>query len=132
MVEGAQSHADHEALTLSLDSFDDQPRKARAIFKAAAELARAGVGAKQFVAEVAVAMLDIDESEPDAPGRAGGADVIIDQAVDVIVADDRRIIVRIDAQFAVQDRVMIEDSRLELLLSWAAEAPAVRQLQTDQ
>ena len=61
--------------------------------------------------------------------RAG--DVAVDQLLDIGVRQER--IVRVKAEFAVQDRVVIEDGRRGLVLAIGpAKAPRMRQLQAEE
>ena len=61
--------------------------KARAVFQAAAISAGPIDRAQEFVAEIAVAMLDIDEIEAALVGALGCDDVVFDQPLDLVVAD---------------------------------------------
>ncbi len=51
---------------------DQFPQEARSVFKASAVLARAVVGTEEFVSQITVAVLEVNEIEPDLLGQAGG------------------------------------------------------------
>ena len=65
-VEGRQPHADLEAWRVGADAVRDAGQEPQPVVEAAAVLARPGPRAEQFVPEVAVAVLDVDEREPGA------------------------------------------------------------------
>ena len=67
------------------NAVDDLAHEARAVFEAAAEPSRALARAEQLVAEIAVAVLDVDESEPGFSGQRCGRDEVVDHAADLIV-----------------------------------------------
>ena len=48
------------------------------------------------MAEIAVAMLDVDEGEPRVPGQPGGADEVLDEPGDLVVGQDRRVVLDAD------------------------------------
>ena len=52
---------------------DDLPQKTRAILKTAAILPITSMRAEELMAEIAVAMLDIDEVKAELPSERGGA-----------------------------------------------------------
>ena len=64
-------------------------QEARAVLEAAAVAALAVARAQQLVAEVAVAVLDVDELKPDGVGAPRGVDEVVDEAVEVVVGHQR-------------------------------------------
>ena len=69
-VKGAQPHANGQARTLAPDPGHDLAQEAGAVLKAAAVGSGPGIGAQELVAQVAVAVLDVDESQSPAPEPA--------------------------------------------------------------
>ena len=82
------------------------------------------------MAEIAVAMLDVDEIEAEVGGDAGGAVEVFDDAFDFGVGEDG--IVGVELEARVENRVAIEDARLGLVRSvGAAVAAGVGELEAD-
>ncbi len=80
-----------------------------------------------------MAGFDVDELEADSLGESGGADVVVDQLVEVVVGPDDRVVVRVDAELGVEERVVVGDPRLELVLVVGfAEAAGVGELEADE
>ena len=74
-------------------------------------------------------MLDIDEVVAQFPGDLRGGNIAVDQHFDIGVFDQWMI--GVDTEFAIENRMAIEDSRLHpVLAKGPAEAPRMRQLQT--
>ena len=131
-VEGAQAQADAESRRLAADAGDDLAQEARAVFEAAAVASRATEGAEKLVAQVAVAVLDIDPGEAGALRQTGRVDEVLDQAGDLVVAEQDRVVVGRDAELRVQQGMTVERARLHRPAGvGAAEAAGVRQLQAD-
>jgi hypothetical protein len=116
-----------------LDAGDDVAGEAGAVFQASAEGAGPGECAEQLVREIPVTVLDVDEPEAGALRDRGGADVAVDDALEIVVAEQDRIIGGRDAEPGIEDGMMEGDLRLELLLvAGAAEAAGVGHLQADE
>jgi len=81
------------------------PQESRAVLEAAAVAAGPVDRAEEFVAQIAVAVLEIDECEPGTLGQRGCAREVLDEAGDVIVAEQR--IVGRDAELPVEQRVVV-------------------------
>ena len=111
-IERAQPHADAQARRFGADALDDLAHEARAVFEAAAIRSGPVDGAEEFVAEIAVAVLDVDEIVAALLGALGRDHVVVDQPLDLVVADHRP--ARRIAELAVEQRVVIGDDRLEL------------------
>ena len=77
-VESAEADAEVDFVSAGADAGDDFAEEAGAIFEGAAVFAGAGVGAEEFVQEVAVAMFDVDEIGAGFGGEGGGGYVILD------------------------------------------------------
>ena len=82
------------------------------------------------MAEIAVAMFDVDEIVAAGLRTLGGNDIVPDQPLDFIVADHRPLL-RV-AEFAVEQRVIIGDDRFEFgVVVRFAEAPRMSELEPD-
>ena len=82
------------------------------------------------MAEIAVTMFDVDEIETAVLGALGGNDVVVDQPLDLVVADHRPV-GRI-TEFAVEQRMIVGDDGFEFgVVVRLAEAARMRQLQPD-
>ena len=81
------------------------------------------------MAEIAVAVLEVHEVEAGALGQLGCGDEVGDEPLDLVVRHER-VVVR-HAEFPVEDRVPVEDDRLQRPGGRAAEAAGMRQLQAD-
>ena len=115
-VEHAQPHADHQVRMLVADPGDDRvAEQPRAAVEVAAEPAGPHASAEELVQQVAVAGLDVDELEADLVGQPGRGDVRVDQPLQIVVGPDDRIVVRVDAELGVQQRMVVGDPRLQLL-----------------
>ena len=112
-VEGRKPDADQQVRTLGADAGDRLAHESRAIFKTAAEISRPVVGRQQFVAQVAVAMLHVNEPEADALGHFRCGDELVDEPAQIVVADHARVVVRVDAELGVELRVVICDFRFQ-------------------
>ena len=71
------------------DRVEDVAGQSGAVLEAAAVRAGPVAGTEQFVQQVAVALLDVDEVEADGPGQARGGDVVVDQPLQLVVGDER-------------------------------------------
>ena len=81
--------------------------------------------------QIAVAVLQVQELEAELPGEAGGANVIGDDAADLVVSQER--VIRRDTELPVEDRVVVDDARLEAILPVRpAEAAGVGKLEADE
>ena len=77
-----------------------------------------------------MAGLEINKIKTQCCGALRRRDVITDQAADVAVAHQR--VIRLQFELAIEDGMPVEDHRLLLVMVVRfAEAPRVRQLQTD-
>lgn len=95
-----------------------------------AERAGPAAGGEEFVAEIAVAVLEIHEIEAAGLRAPSGGDVIVDEPPDVVVRHHR--IVFRDAEFPVEHRVAVEDHLLELaIVVRLAEAAGMGELEAD-
>ena len=88
------------------------------------------MGAQEFVSEIAMAMLEVDELIAAGLRLFGGPDVIFDQAADLVVRHHGPRI-RI-AELPVEDRMAVEDLRLESrVVVRLAETARMGELQAD-
>ena len=129
-VEGREPDADGDrpAPLVGADALGDPAQEAGAVLEGAAELPRPREARQQLVAQVPVAVLDVDEVESRLAGDAGAGDVELDQTVQFLVRD--RLLAGADPEPAVQDRVAVGDDRLRAVLAEGpAEPPGVGQLQ---
>src|SRR5450756_3185928 len=85
----------------------DLAQETRAILERAAVRAGPLERAKELVAQVAVAMLDINKGEAGPLCAPRCRDEIVDQALDIVVAHHR--IIGRKAELAIEHRVMIQD-----------------------
>ena len=70
------------------DAVDDRVQKPRAVLERPAVTARSRARAQQLVAEVAVAVLHVDEGEARAiGGESRGGDELLDQPVEVVIRE---------------------------------------------
>ena len=99
-VEGAEAHADAEAGRRAANAGDDFAQEAGAILEAAAVTSGTTPGAEELVAEVAVAVLDIDPAEAGLLREARRRDEILDEAGDLVVVEED--VVARDAELAIQ------------------------------
>ena len=132
-IKRAEADPDQESRTFPPDARDDFPRKARAVLEAPAERPRPRHRAEHLVPEVPVTVLDIDKLKSRALRQLGGANVVVDEPADLIVAQHDAVVIGRDAESGVENRMVIRDLRFQFpLVARAAEATAVRQLQADQ
>ena len=127
-VEYREPDADAEARDFRADPVGHGEEEARAVLEAAAVAAFAVARAQQLVAEVSVAVLDVDELKPDGVGAARGLDEVGNEAIDVLVFHQR------DAagKAFVEDRVEMRGERLRTVPDVRArETPRVRELETE-
>ena len=82
-------HADLQPRRFGANALDNLAHEARAVFQAAAIGAGPIDGAEEFVAEIAVTVLDVDEIVAAGLGALRGDDIVIDQPLDLVVADHR-------------------------------------------
>src|SRR5262249_7383982 len=113
----------------------DFSQEAGAILEAAAVFAFAGVGGEKFVAEIAVALLDIDEIEAEFCGDAGRAMKIFDDRFDFGVGEDGKI--GREFEFAVENGMAVWNFGLGIVVGvgagvaagmgeWQADKQAIR------
>ena len=130
MFEGAEAHADAEAGRLGADAGDDLAQEAGAVLEAAAIAPGATPGAEELVAEIAVAVLDIDPGEAGLLRQARRRDEILDEAGDLVVVEEDVVVV--DAELRIQQGVAVEGAGLEGRAGvGAAEAARVGELEAD-
>src|SRR4029079_18476225 len=86
--------------------------------------------AEQFVPEVAVAVLDVDEGEPHGRGTAGGGDEVVNQAIELRVRKHRTVVGASEA--AIEDGVAICHAGRRPRGGWPRVAARVRELKPDQ
>jgi hypothetical protein len=67
------------------DAIDDAGHEPRAVFERATVATRTVARAQEFVAEVSVAVLHVDEGEPGACGQSRRRDEFLDQPIELIV-----------------------------------------------
>src|SRR5262249_31062737 len=131
-VEHVQARGDDEAGRFGTDAGDDVAGQARAVLQAAAVAPRPRLRGQQLVQQVAVALLDVYELEPDPLGQLRRGHVMIDQPAQVVVVEKRVIRVNDPAGRLVHDRARVEDGVVEGDQRPAvAVAAGVRQLQAD-
>src|SRR5690606_40216228 len=88
-VEGRQTDADRHARHARLDALDGPPWESQAVLDRSPVLPGPVLRTDQFVAQVAVAELDVDELKPGAPRAAGRSDELVDQPIELVVGHDR-------------------------------------------
>src|SRR5690606_12962026 len=129
-IERAQPDADLE-LGGRAHALDDLAQEPRPILEGASVRTRARVCAQKLVAQIAMAMLEIDELRAAGLGDSRRANESLDQCPDLVVRHHR--IVGPQALLAVEHRVAIEDLRLGLVLPKRSAEPAgMRELKADE
>ena len=111
-IERGKPHADLQPRRFGANALDDLAHEARAVLQAAAVRTGPVDRAEEFVAEIAVAMLDVDEIVTAGLGALGRDDIIVDQPLDLVVADHGP--VRRIAEFAIEQRMVIGDDRIRI------------------
>ena len=91
-VEHADADPDLQARGLGLDSRDDLAEEPGAVLQAAAVAAGPRSGGEEFVPEITVAMLEVDEMESGALRPLRRAHVILDQSGDRVIGENPRIV----------------------------------------
>ena len=86
-VERREPHAHAEPRHLEADALDDRSEKPGSVLEGPTVAARAVAGAQQLVAEIAVAVLDVDEVEAGSAGQPRRLDEVVDQAVELVIGD---------------------------------------------
>ncbi len=74
----------------------------------------------------------VDELKADFVREAGGGDVVVDQPFQIVVGPDDALIVRIDVELCIEQRMMVGDPRFEAFIVRAREAAGVGELQADE
>ena len=112
-VEGRQPHGQPEPRRLGPDAVDHPPEERGAAVEVAAVGTGAIAGRQQLVEQVAVAVLHVDEVEPGPPGQHRGPHVVVDQGVELGVAEHRRVARRsgLEPDAAVEQRMAVGDAR---------------------
>ncbi len=129
-VERAEAHAETELRGDGADCGGDFADEAGAVLERAAVLTRAGECAEEFMQQVAVAMLDVDEIGAAIGGDLRGLGVVLDETFQVVIGQN--LLAAGDVEFLVEDRVMVRNTGLPLLLVvGTAEAAGVGELETD-
>ena len=129
-IDGAEAHRDLEAGSLGADAGHDLAQEPGAVLEAAAVLAGAVDGAQELVAQVAVAMLDVDEVEAGPLGEPGGPHEVGDDPLDLAVAHDGVVAGGVVA--LVEQRVMVQGARLGAAhVVGVRDAPRVGELDAD-
>src|SRR5919201_5411345 len=86
-------------------------------------------GAEQFVSEVAVTMLDVDELESHVVGESRSSHEILDEAIELVIFKN----VRNAVEAAIEQRMGVSGLRLQTVLRVRTrEAAGVRELQADE
>ena len=88
-VERGEAHDDLQPGRRGANAVDDLAHEARAVLEAAAERPGPLVRAEQLVAEIAVAVLDVDEAKARVGRQLRGGDEVVDQPAQLVVAQDR-------------------------------------------
>src|SRR5207247_1592681 len=110
------------------DPLDDLAQETGAVLQRASVGSFARVGAEELMAQIAVAVLQVEELEPEFTRETSRADIISNDAADLSICEER--VVRRDAELAVQDRMAIQDARLHPVLPVRpAEPPRMRELE---
>ena len=102
-VEDRETHPDRELRGRALHRGDRAQQEARPSFEVPAVGPRALVGREQLVPQVAVARLHVDEAEARVAGHDGHPRVLLDQVVELGVAQQRRVVG--DADATIQHRM---------------------------
>src|SRR5262249_19729762 len=111
-------------------TFDDLPQEAGAVLEAAAVTAGARARAQELMAQIAVAVLDVDEVVAAVARAFRRDDVVVDEAAHLVVAHDGTI--GGVAELPVEDGMPVGDPRLEFrVVVRLAEASRMRELQAD-
>src|SRR5207244_1402203 len=84
-----QACGNHQPRNFGADGQDDLARQASAVLQAAAVTPGPGFGSQQLVEEITVALLDVDKLKAAALSQPGSRYVILDQALQVIIAQQR-------------------------------------------
>src|SRR2546423_9074243 len=125
-VKRRKSHANFQAGGDTANAFDDFPQEPRAVFKAAAIIAVARVGAQELMSQVAVTVLDVYKVEAGLRSHARRPVKGFDDFAYVTVSEQR--VIRWQAQSPVEQRVVIENARLGAVIAVGpAVAPRVSQ-----
>ncbi len=115
---------------MRLNALDHLAHEACAVFQRTPVFPRPAARGQEFVSQVTVAVLDVDKIEAELMRQGGGAQEIFDQAFDLTVGQRR--LRWSDADLAVQQRVVVQEERLDLAVVRAAETAGVGELQPDQ
>ena len=86
-IEDGEPDADDQSGNGRADAFDHLPHESHPVFQRPAVAAGPVARAKQFVAEVPVALLHIDEPEPGAVREPRRGDEIVDQVIKLFVGE---------------------------------------------
>ena len=130
-VECAHAHAYHQSGRIGANSFNDLAEEPCPVLEWASIGAGACVCAEELVAKVSVAVLDVHELKAQIPSHNGCTMEIPGDLADLLIRKHWRL--RVDAELAVQDRMMIRDLGGQPgLVVGSAEPARVRQLQPHQ
>ena len=112
-------------------TLDNLTQEARTILETSAVAPGTGVSAEKFVAQVAMAVLYIDEVEAQPTGQERGLVEVFNDGLDLRVGQHGKI--RGQSQPPIEEGMMIENAWLRATVRvGAAVAAGVRKLQTDQ
>ena len=85
------TRGDHSARVFVVDLADELANEPSPVFKRAAVLAQAHAPGQEFVQQVAVELLEIDEVEASLKGEPGGLRVTVAEPIELGVSDQRRV-----------------------------------------
>ncbi len=128
-VEDTQANHHSQVGELLTDALNNRPQNASSAGQVPSVPTLARAGTEQFVQQVSMTSLDVDELETDFLGNARCDEVVVDQPIQFIVRPENGVIVWIDAEFRIEQRMTIGDSRCSAGGIGTAEAAGVGQLQ---
>src|SRR5437764_10062947 len=112
-IEGRKAYCDAQTRSDGADSFHNLPQEACAVLEAPAIRAFARVCTQEFVTQVSVAMLDIDEIESQLPRQKGSAMKVLHDRSDFPICEDW--IVFWQFHPAIKNGMVVQNARLTVL-----------------
>ena len=130
-IKHTEPNSDAKSRRLGTNSCHNIPQKPGAILKSATKQAGAVIGRQQFVAQIAVTMLDVDPAESCPLSPSGGRHKVLNQPQQRVIT--QQVVVRRHTKATVQQRMSIRRRRLHTtLVIRTGKSSRMRQLQSHQ
>ena len=130
-IDGAEADGDHQIGGLVTNTADNFAQEAGAVFETASIASRAIETAEELVAQITVAVLDVDEIKSQISSNCCSVYELFNQVVDLKIGKDADFVGA--ATPLVKNRMMIESDWLKLVLGvWSGKTPRVGELEPDQ